>query len=177
MTTIRPATPADVPTLLRFIRDLATYEREPDAVHTTEADILRDGFCLAPDGITTLDSPQRFACLIAEHAAGAGEEAIPAGFALYFASYSTWEGHHGLYLEDLYVSPEYRKLGLGKALLARVAAIAVEQGCPRLEWSVLDWNTPSIDFYHRIGARKKSEWFMMRLSGDALSSLASASSA
>ena len=159
MTTIRPATPADVPTILRFIRDLATYEREPDAVHATEADLMRDGFGPTP----------RFSCLIAEL------DGAPAGFALYFTSYSTWEGHHGLYLEDLYVSPEFRKLGLGKALLGRVAAIAVEQGCPRLEWSVLDWNQPSIDFYHRIGARKKSEWFMMRLSGDALQAIATSS--
>ncbi len=156
MTTIRPATPADVPTILRFIRDLATYEREPDAVHATESDLIRDGFGPTP----------RFSCLIAEH------NNTPAGFALYFTSYSTWEGHHGLYLEDLYVSPEFRKLGLGKSLLSRVAAIAVEQGCPRLEWSVLDWNQPSIDFYHRIGARKKSEWFMMRLSGENLTQLA-----
>ena len=159
MTTIRPATPADVPTILRFIRDLATYEREPDAVHATEADLMRDGFGPTP----------RFSCLIAEL------DGAPAGFALYFTSYSTWEGHHGLYLEDLYVSPEFRKLGLGKALLGRVAAIAVEQGCPRLEWSVLDWNQPSIDFYHRIGARQKSEWFMMRLSGDALQAIATSS--
>ena len=161
MTTIRPATPADVPTILRFIRDLATYEREPDAVVATEADLMRDGFGPTP----------RFSCLIAEL------DGAPAGFALYFTSYSTWEGHHGLYLEDLYVSPEFRKLGLGKALLGSVAAIAVEQGCPRLEWSVLDWNQPSIDFYHRIGARKKSEWFMMRLSDEALTSLATASTA
>lgn len=159
--TIRPATPADVPTILRFVRDLAAYEREPDAVHATEADLLRDGWGPTP----------RFACLIAE------VDGAPAGFALYFASYSTWEGHHGLYLEDLYVAPEYRKLGLGKALLGRVAAIAVGQGCPRVEWSVLDWNEPSIEFYHRIGARKKSEWFMMRLSGDALGALATASTA
>jgi GNAT superfamily N-acetyltransferase len=156
MTTIRPATPADVPTILRFIRELALYEREPDAVTATEADILRDGFT----------EPQRFRCLIAEL------DSSPVGFALYFTSYSTWEGHHGIYLEDLFVSPEHRGLGLGKALLSRVAAIAVEEGCPRLEWSVLDWNQPSIDFYHRIGARRKSEWFMMRLSGDALTALA-----
>jgi GNAT superfamily N-acetyltransferase len=157
MTTIRPATPADVPTILHFIRELALYEREPDAVTATEADILRDGFT----------EPQRFRCLIAEL------DSAAVGFALYFTSYSTWEGHHGIYLEDLFVSPEHRGLGLGKALLSRVAAIAVEEGCPRLEWSVLDWNQPSIDFYHRIGARKKSEWFMMRLSGDALADLAS----
>jgi GNAT superfamily N-acetyltransferase len=156
MLNIRTATAADVPTILRFIRELALYEREPDAVTATEADILRDGFT----------EPQRFRCIIAEL------DGAPVGFALYFTSYSTWEGHHGIYLEDLFVSPEHRGLGLGKALLSRVAAIAVEEGCPRLEWSVLNWNQPSIDFYHRIGARKKSEWFMMRLSGDALSKLA-----
>ena len=155
---IRTATAADAATILYFIHELARYEREPDAVVATEADILRDGWGPTP----------RFRCLIAEI------DGKPVGFALYFTSYSTWEGHHGLYLEDLFVSPEHRGLGLGKALLSRVAAIAVEEGCPRLEWSVLDWNQPSIDFYHRIGARKKSEWFMMRLSGEALATLANA---
>jgi GNAT superfamily N-acetyltransferase len=157
---IRMAVAEDAATILQFIRELALYEREPDAVHATEADILRDGW-----GPT-----QRFRCVIAEL------DGKPAGFALYFTSYSTWEGHHGIYLEDLFVVPEHRGLGLGKALLSKVAAIAVEEGCPRLEWSVLDWNTPSIEFYQRIGARKKSEWFMMRLSGDALTALAAASS-
>jgi GNAT superfamily N-acetyltransferase len=165
---IRNAVADDAATILRFIQALALYEKEPDAVHATEADILRDGWGLARDGVTQLSpaQPPRFRCVIAELA---GE---PVGFALYFTSYSTWEGHHGIYLEDLFVMPEHRGLGLGKALLGRVAAIAVEEGCPRLEWSVLDWNTPSIEFYQRIGARKKSEWFMMRLSGDALTSLA-----
>ncbi|QMV19294.1 GNAT family N-acetyltransferase [Granulicella sp. 5B5] len=173
MTTIRPATPADVPTILRFIRDLALYEREPDSAIATEADLLRDGFCLAPDGITPLSSPRRFDCLIAEHKDDVAEgSATPVGFALYFASYSTWLGHHGLYLEDLYVSPEHRGSGLGRALLARVAAIALEQGCGRLEWSILDWNQPSIDFYHRIGAVMKSEWLGMRITGNALTTLA-----
>jgi GNAT superfamily N-acetyltransferase len=164
---IRPATSADVPVILGFIHELALYERQPEAVVATEADLLRDGWGLAADGVTKLvDARERFRCLIAEH------ESEPVGFALFFESYSTWEGHHGLYLEDLYVQPAHRGSGLGKALLAGVAAIAVEEGCPRLEWSVLDWNTPSIDFYHRISAMKKSEWFMMRLSGDALASLA-----
>jgi GNAT superfamily N-acetyltransferase len=158
---IRNAVAEDAATILRFIQALALYEKEPDAVVATEADILRDGWGATP----------RFRCLIAEL------EGAPVGFALYFTSYSTWEGHHGIYLEDLFVMPEHRGLGLGKALLGRVAAIAVEEGCPRLEWSVLDWNTPSIEFYQRIGARKKSEWFMMRLSGDALSSLAATGSA
>jgi GNAT superfamily N-acetyltransferase len=157
---IRTAVAEDAATILQFIRELALYEREPDAVHATEADILRDGWGPTP----------RFHCVIADL------DGKPAGFALYFTSYSTWEGRHGIYLEDLFVMPEHRGLGLGKALLARVAAIAVEEGCPRLEWSVLDWNTPSIEFYQRIGARKKSEWFMMRLSGDALTELGAASS-
>jgi GNAT superfamily N-acetyltransferase len=164
---IRPATSADASIILGFIHELALYERQPDAVIATEANLLRDGWALAADGVTKLaDAQVHFRSVIAEH------EGKPVGFALFFTSYSTWEGRHGIYLEDLYVQPDCRGLGLGKALLARVAAIAVEEGCPRLEWSVLDWNQPSIDFYHRIGAIKKSEWFMMRLSGEALSSMA-----
>jgi GNAT superfamily N-acetyltransferase len=156
---LRPATPADVPQILAFIRDLATYEREPDAVQATEADLLRDGF-----GPT-----KRFDCLIAEW------NAQPAGFALYFYNYSTWRGHAGIYLEDLYVTPEHRGKGIGKALLTRVAAIAVAEGCPRYEWAVLDWNQPSIDFYHSLGAVMKSEWKGMQVSGEALTALANAS--
>ncbi len=159
MLNIRPATPTDVPQILAFIRDLAIYEREPDAVHATEADLLRDGFGPA----------KRFDCLIAEWAGA------PAGFALYFHNYSTWLGHAGIYLEDLFVRPALRGKGIGKALLTRVAAIAVEEGCPRLEWSVLDWNQPSIDFYHQMGAVMKSEWKGMCVSGDALSALANES--
>src|SRR6201999_1519962 len=120
------ATPADVPQILQFIRDLAAYEREPDAVHATEADLLRDGFGPA----------KRFDCLIAEIT---GEESmISAGFALYFHNYSTWRGHAGIHLEDLYVSPEHRGKGIGKALLTRVAAIAVAEGCTRPQWDVLE---------------------------------------
>jgi len=159
---IRPATAADVPTILRFIRELALYEREPAAVVATEAGLLRDGFT----------EPVRFRCLIAELAAGAEEIAAPAGFALFFTSYSTWRGHHGIRLEDLYVTPELRGKGIGKALLARVAQIAVAEGCPRLEWDVLDWNQPAIDVYQRLGANILTEWRIMRLSGDALSTLA-----
>jgi GNAT superfamily N-acetyltransferase len=156
MLNIRPAKPADVPVILRFIRELATYEREPDAVVATEADLLRDGFGPAP----------RFWALIAEF------DGEPAGFALYFTSYSTWRGHHGIRLEDLYVTPVLRGKGIGKALLARLARIAVEQGCPRLEWDVLDWNAPAIAVYERIGAKIMAEWRIMRLSGDALTTLA-----
>jgi GNAT superfamily N-acetyltransferase len=158
---LRPATPADISRILQFIRDLAAYEREPDAVLATEADLLRDGFT----------EPRRFHCLIAE--LNQNDTTTAAGFALYFYNYSTWRGHAGIYLEDLYVSPEYRGKGIGKALITRVAAIAVAEGCPRFEWSVLDWNTPSIDFYHQIGAVMKSEWKGMQISGDALKSLAS----
>jgi GNAT superfamily N-acetyltransferase len=155
--TLREATPADVSQILAFVRDLATYEREPDAVQATEPDLLRDGFT----------EPRRFHSLMAEY------DGVPAGFALYFYSYSTWAGHAGIYLEDLFVTPSFRGKGIGKALLSAVAAIAVAEGCPRLEWSVLDWNQPSIDFYHQMGAVMKSEWKGMRVSGDALKALAS----
>jgi len=154
--TIRPATPADVPTILRFIHELALYEREPDAVLATEADLLRDGFGPTP----------RFWALIADH------EGAPAGFALYFTSYSTWRGHHGIRLEDLYVTPALRGQGIGKALLGRLAQIAIEQSCPRLEWDVLEWNAPAIAVYERLGARILTEWRIMRTDGDALEALA-----
>jgi len=156
---IRPATPADVPTILHFIRELALYEREPQAVVATEADLLRDGFGPAP----------RFRALVAD------VDGAPAGFALFFTSYSTWRGHHGIRLEDLYVTPELRGQGIGKALLARVAQIAVAEGCPRLEWDVLDWNAPAIAVYERLGAHILTEWRIMRLSGDALTALAAQS--
>ena len=156
MLNIRPATPDDVSTILRFIRELALYEREPDAVIATEADLLRDGWGLAP----------RFTALIADY------DGAPAGFALYFTSYSTWLGHHGIRLEDLYVTPELRGHGIGKALLAKLARIAVEEGCPRLEWDVLNWNEPAIAVYRRIGATVQTEWSIMRLAGEPLHALA-----
>jgi GNAT superfamily N-acetyltransferase len=157
--TLRPATAADVPQILTFIQELADYEREPTAAQATAADLLRDGFT----------DPRRFHCLMAEW------QGEPAGFALYFYSYSTWLGHAGIFLEDLFVRPHLRGKGIGKALIAAVAAVAVAEGCPRLEWSVLDWNQPSIDFYHRIGAVIKTQWHSMRLTGEALADLAKAS--
>ncbi len=160
---LRPATPADVPQILQFIRDLATYEREPDAVQATEADLLSDGF----------GPVKRFDCIIAELTEDG--RTTPVGFALYFHNYSTWRGRAGIYLEDLYVNPEHRGKGIGKALLTRVAAIAVAEGCPRYEWSVLDWNQPSIDFYQSLGAIMKSEWKGMQVSGEALAALAAQS--
>ncbi len=161
MLELRPATPRDVPNILAFIRELAEYEREPNAVLATEADLLRDGFPL-PDSKV----PQRFHALIAEW------NGQPAGFALYFYSYSTWQGRAGIYLEDLFVRPKFRGQGIGRALLAKVASIAIDEGLPRLEWSVLDWNQPSIDFYQRMGAVMKSEWLGMRVTGEALTNLA-----
>jgi GNAT superfamily N-acetyltransferase len=154
--TIREAVREDVPVMLGFIRKLAEYEREPDAVVATEADLLRDGWGEVP----------RFRVLMAE------VDGKAAGFALYFTSYSTWRGHHGIRLEDLYVTPALRGQGIGKALLARLAAVAVEEGCPRLEWDVLEWNAPAIAVYEKIGAAILTEWRIMRLQGEALDAMA-----
>jgi GNAT superfamily N-acetyltransferase len=153
---IRPATPSDVPTILGFIHELAEFEREPNAVLATEADLLRDGW----------GEPARFTAIIADY------NGAPAGFALYFTTYSTWRGHHGIRLEDVYVTPSLRGHGIGKALLARLARIAVDQGCPRLEWDVLEWNEPAIAFYHRIGAKVLTEWRIMRVADESLAALA-----
>lgn len=153
---LRPATPDDVPTILGFIRELAEYERDLDAVVATEADLLRDGW----------GEPARFTALIAEY------DGVAAGFALYFTTYSTWRGHYGIWLEDLYVTPALRCHGIGKALLARLARIAVDEGCPRLEWDVLEWNEPAIAVYRHLGAKTMRDWRIMRLSGEPLLALA-----
>ena len=129
---------------------------QPDAVTATEEGLIRDGFCANPF----------YYCLIAEY------EGRPAGFAFYFFNYSTWVGRPGIYVEDLFVHPEFRRLGIGKALLKEVAAIALEKGCQRMQWEVLDWNTPAIDFYRAIGAEFLDEWRNVRLSGEALVRLA-----
>lgn len=155
-TTIRPATAQDVPQILALIRALAAYEREPDAVVATEDDLLRDGFGPRP----------YFECLMAEH------DGAIAGFALYFFNYSTWTGRPGLYLEDIFVYPRFRGLGIGKALMQRVAAVAVERQCPRMQWQVLDWNTPAIEFYSGSGAEFMDEWRTMRVTGDDLRRMA-----
>ncbi|WP_394251665.1 GNAT family N-acetyltransferase [Arthrobacter pityocampae] len=152
MTTIREARPADVPVILQLIHDLALYEREPDAVRNTTASLEAALFGERPT-------------IYAHVAEDRGEVQ---GFALWFLNYSTWEGVNGIYLEDLYVRPEARGAGHGKALLANLARIATERGYARVEWSVLNWNEPSIRFYESLGAAAQSEWSTFRLTGDAL---------
>jgi len=156
---IRFANVDDAATILRLVRELAAYEREPDAVLLT-LPVLR----------AQLESETPpFSCLIAER------DGEPVGFALFFASYSTWRGRPGIYLEDLYVTPDARGLGIGKALLRRLAVLAIERGCARVEWSVLDWNTPAIDFYRSLGATPRDAWTVYRLTGAALDELAASS--
>ena len=155
---IRAATIDDIPQILALIRELAAYERDPLAVEATEADLLREGFGPSP----------RFYTLMAEIS---GEIA---GFALYFFNFSTWKGRSGIHLEDLFVRPQYRGLGIGKKLLSSVADFAVQNGCGRLQWDVLDWNQPAIDFYEGLGAKFLNEWRIMRVTDEALTALASA---
>jgi GNAT superfamily N-acetyltransferase len=153
---VRAARESDVAQIHRLIIDLATYERAADEVRSTPEQ-LRDA----------LFGPQPAAyALVAEIA----REVV--GFALYFRNFSTWEGVHGIYLEDLYVAPEHRGSGLGKALLAALAEIAVQRGYARLEWAVLDWNQPSIEFYRALGAVPMEEWTVFRLAGPALHRIA-----
>jgi GNAT superfamily N-acetyltransferase len=156
MAEIRPATAGDVPAMVGLVRELATYERAEEEVQLTP-ELLEAALFGA--------SPAVFA-----HVAETGGEV--AGFALWFVSYSTWLGRHGIYLEDLYVRPERRGQGLGKALLAALARVCVERGYGRLEWSVLDWNTPAVEFYRANGATAQDEWTVFRLTGDPLRTLA-----
>ena len=156
---IRPATPADVPLIMRLVRELAEYEREPDAVVATEPMIHEQlfgaGFGKGP---------------VAECVIGLVDNQ-PQGFALFFTNFSTWLGRPGIYLEDLYVTPTSRGNGLGKALLRHLAQLAVARNCGRLEWSVLDWNEPAIGFYKSLGAQPMSEWTTFRLTGERLKEL------
>ncbi|MCO4745247.1 MAG: GNAT family N-acetyltransferase [Proteobacteria bacterium] len=153
---IRDATAADAATIHRFIVELAVYEKEPDAVEVTPA-VLADQL--------TQERPP-FECVIAE------ADGAPVGFALFFPTYSTWRGAVGMHLEDLYVTPDQRGQGYGRALLAHLAAIAKDRGCARLEWAVLDWNTPAIGFYEALGAAPMSEWTVFRLTRGPLERLA-----
>jgi GNAT superfamily N-acetyltransferase len=156
MLKIRKATAEDIPLILEFIRELAEYERAPEEAVATGEDLWRDGFSPEP----------RFHVVIAQWN---GE---PAGFALWFYNYSTWQGKPGLYLEDLFVRPQFRKKGIGKALLVHLAKMALEKGCGRYQWQVLDWNTPAIEFYESLGAKMMKEWLTLRVTGEALRKLA-----
>ena len=154
---IRTATPADVPTLHALIHELATYEKAPHEVKAT------------PDQLHTAlfgPHPAAYAHIAADDTTGE-----PVGFALWFVNFSTWRGTPGIYLEDLYVRPTVRGTGHGKALLTELARICVARGYQRLEWSVLDWNAPSIAFYESLGARPQSEWTVYRLTDEALTAL------
>ncbi|HWU71012.1 MAG TPA: GNAT family N-acetyltransferase [Pseudoxanthomonas sp.] len=153
---LRPATRADIPLILELIHALAEYEREPDAVEAT-GDLLEE----------QLFGERPGAEVIIAEIDGQG-----AGFALFFHTFSTWRGRRGLYLEDLFVRPEFRGLGLGRALMIHLAKLAVQRGCGRFEWSVLDWNTPAIDFYRSLGAVGMDEWTVQRLDGEGLLALA-----
>jgi GNAT superfamily N-acetyltransferase len=154
--TIRPATPDDLPIILELIKDLAEYERAPHEVEAT-VDSLRETLFT--------QSPVAF-CEIVEHK---GE---PAGMAIWFLNYSTWQAKPGIYLEDLYIKPEFRGEGYGKALLVHLAQKCVERGYGRFQWWVLDWNTPATDFYGSMGAVPMDEWTVWRLQGEALELLA-----
>ena len=153
---IRPATPADLPLIAALIRELAVYERLASEVRFAEADLAQHLF-----------GPRPMAEVAIGEVYGTAQ-----GFALFFHSFSTFEGRPGIYLEDLFVRPEARGGGLGKALLAHLAGLAVARGCARLEWSVLDWNEPAIGFYRGLGATPMDEWTVMRVDGEVLQSLA-----
>jgi GNAT superfamily N-acetyltransferase len=153
--TIRSATPQDAALILRFVRELAEFEREPDAVKATEESLTQ-----------ALFGERSAEAVIAE------QDGTPMGFALFFHNFSTWTGRKGLYLEDLYVTPEARGSGVGTALLRHLAGIALDRDCARFEWAVLDWNTPAIDFYTAMGADSMDDWRIRRVTGDALVTLA-----
>ena len=156
---IRPATADDAATIHRFICALAAYEREPDAVEVTPADLATQ----------LARRPPPFECLIAEH------DGAPVGFALFFHTYSTWRGRQGIWLEDLWVDPDARRHGVGRALVVEVARIARARGCGRLEWSVLNWNELALGFYRKLGAEPLDEWTVHRLTGPKLEAVANLS--
>jgi GNAT superfamily N-acetyltransferase len=153
---IRPADVVDVPIILQLIRDLATYERAPNEVTATEEQLVDVLFGKKPAAEVLL--------------AFEGETAV--GFAVFFHNFSTWLGRPGLYLEDLFVKPEMRGKGYGRALLVDLAKIAQDRGCGRMEWAVLDWNDPAIQFYHKLGAKPMDEWTVFRLTTDGIAELA-----
>ena len=152
---IREASPADVPAIMQLIHDLAEYEKAPQEVETNEVEIASALFA---------DQPKVFA-----HVIDLDGEVV--GMAIWFLNFSTWQGKHGIYLEDLYVKPEYRGRGYGLAMLKHLAALCVERGYGRFQWWVLDWNTPAIEFYKSQGAIAMDKWTVYRVSGDALNRL------
>lgn len=154
--TIRDARPDDAGTILRFITDLAIFEKAGHEVEATVESLTQSIF---GEGSVT-------------RAAILERDGAPAGFAIWFYNYSTWQGRKGLYLEDLYVDPAHRGAGAGKVLLRHLARIAVQEGCGRFEWSVLDWNEPAIRVYDAIGAEPQNEWIRYRMSGEALKAFA-----
>lgn len=154
--TIRSATPEDVPTILQLIRDLAAYERAPHEVTATEEQLNQVLFGERPAAEVVL----------------AFDSDAPVGFAVFFHNFSTWLGRPGLYLEDLFVKPSERGKGYGRALLMHLAKIARDRGCGRMEWAVLDWNEPAIQFYRALGARPMHEWTVFRLTRDEIVTLA-----
>lgn len=156
MIDIRAATPNDVPFILRFVHELAAFEREPDAVKATEAMLAAALFGGHP----------------AAEAVIAESDGVAVGHAIFFHNFSTWEGKRGLYLEDIYVTPSARGGGIGRAMLRHLARLAVERDCARFEWSVLDWNEGAIALYRSIGAKGLDDWTIQRLDGDALLRLA-----
>jgi GNAT superfamily N-acetyltransferase len=153
---LRPAIPQDIPQILAFIRELAAYERAPEQAVATLENIARYVFGAPPLAFVVM----------------ADWAKQPAGFALWFYNFSTWEGRPVLYLEDLFVRPSFRGKGIGRALLKHLAAVALQKGCTRYVWQVLDWNTPSLDFYQAMGARVLREWLTCRVEGEALRRLA-----
>jgi GNAT superfamily N-acetyltransferase len=153
---IRPAQIEDVPLILQLIRDLATYERAPNDVTATEEQLVDVLFGRKPSAEVLL----------------AFEEVEPVGFGVFFHNFSTWLGRPGLYLEDLFVKPDSRGKGYGRALLVELAKIARDRGCGRMEWAVLDWNDPAIQFYRKLGAAPMDEWTVFRLTGDGIAKLA-----
>ncbi len=153
---IRPARPGDAAIVLRFVRELAEYEREPDAVVATEEMMDEALFGATPKAEALI----------------AAVDGVAVGFALFFHTFSTWTGRQGIWLEDLYVTPDARGSGAGKALVSAIAGICLDRGCPRFEWWVLDWNEPAIGFYRSIGAEAMDEWTTQRVTGDALIKLA-----
>ena len=158
---IRPAQVEDVPLILQLIRDLATYERAPNDVTATEEQLVDVLFGPKPSAEVLL----------------AFEDKTPVGFAVFFHNFSTWLGRPGLYLEDLFVKPEQRGKGYGRALLVDLARIARDRGCGRMEWAVLDWNDPAIQFYHKLGAKPMDEWTVFRLTQADIAKLAESSPA